>query len=173
MSQKEDSFVPAVANNSPNARRNKIVRCPVCGAEMARKKLKKHKQNIHTSPQTKDPLEKTFKTSNQKSTIGKIKDELAKDVQQLKSVPLEYQASVYAKIEREKRAKQDIKIQEQLKTLKAIAKKLNEELKIAITPSVRLELERKISACDKAIKNTPKPRRRWSPILPGSFESSK
>src|SRR5690606_1242489 len=106
-------------NDSPNARRNEIVRCPACGAEMARKKLKKHKRNAHTPPQTKDSLEKTLKTASPKTTIRKIKDELRSDVKQLKSVPLEYQASVYAKMEKEKRAQQDIKRREQLQTLKS------------------------------------------------------
>ena len=173
MSQKEDSFAPAVVNDSPNARRNEIVRCPACGAEMARKKLKKHKRIAHTPPQTKDSLEKKLKTATQKTTTRKIKDELRSDVKQLKSVPLEYQASVYAKMEKEKRAQQDIKRREQLQTLKSTAKKLKEELRKKITASVRVELERKISACDKAIKNAPKPRRSWSPILSGSFESGK
>lgn len=173
MSHKEDSFAPTVADDSKNAQRNEIVRCPMCGVELARKKLKKHKRNAHTPAQNQDSLEKTLKTANSKPTIRKIKDELRSDIKQLKGVPLEYQASVYAKMEREKRAQQDIKKQEQLQTLKSTAKKLKEELRETVTASVRVELERKISACDKAIKNAPKPRRRWSPILSGSFESGK
>lgn len=173
MSQKEDSFAPAVASDSPNARRNEIVRCPACGVELARKKLKKHKRSAHTPLQDQDSLGKTLKTANPKTTIRKIKDELRNDVKQLKNVLLEYQASVYAKMEREKRAQQDINRREQLQTLKSAAKKLKEELRKTVTASVRVELERKISACDKAIKNAPKPRRSWSPILSGSFESGK
>ena len=173
MSQQEDSFVPAAVNDSKNARRNEIVRCPACGVELARKKLKKHKRNAHTPPRNQDSLVKTLKTENPKTTIRKIKDELRNDVKQLKIVPLEYQASVYAKMEREKRAQQDIKRREQLQTLKSTAKKLKEELRKTDTISVRVELERKISACDRAIKKAPKPRRSWSPILSGSFESGK
>lgn len=173
MSHEKESFFPAVADDSKNARRNEIVRCSVCGVELAKKKLKKHKRNSHTQPKSQDSLEKTLKTANLKPTINKIQDELRRDIKQLKDVPLEYQASVYAKMEREKHAQQDIKRREQLQTLKSTTKKLKEELRKTLTASVRVELERKISACDKAIKNAPKPRRKWSLILSGSFESGK
>jgi len=173
ISQEKDPPGPPVVNDSKNARRNEIVRCPTCGVEFARKKLKQHRRNAHTPPQNQDSLENTLKTATPKTTIRKIKDELRSDVKKLKDVPLEYQASVYAKMEREKRAQQDIKRREQVQNLKSTAKKLKEELRKAAAAPVRVELERKILACDKAIKNSPKPRRKWSPILSGSFESGK
>jgi hypothetical protein len=173
MSHEEEPFAPAVTDERKRARRNEIIRCSVCGVELARKKLKRHKRNVHTSQQNQNSLEQTLKAANPKSTIRKIKDELRRDINQLKDVPLEYQASVYSKMEREKRAHQDIKRREQLQTLRSTLIKLKEELRKTLTTSVRVELERKISACKKAIKNAPKPRRKWSPILSGSFESGR
>ncbi|WP_036302799.1 hypothetical protein [Methylotenera sp. L2L1] len=173
MSHKDHSLASTVENDRKYAKRNEIILCSVCGVELARKKLKKHKRNAHTPPPNQNSLENTLKTANSNPLIRKIKNELRSDIKQLKSIPLEYQASVYAKMEREKRAQQDIKRLEQLQTLKSTSKKLKEELRKAVTASVRVVLERKISACDKAIKKAPKPRCKWSPILPGSFESGK
>jgi len=173
ISQEEDAPGTPVVNNSKNARRNEVVRCSACGVELARKKLKQHKRNAHTLLQNQDSRKNILKTASPKATIRKIKGELRSDVEKLKDVPLEYQASVYAKIEREKRAQQDIKRREHLENLKSTVKKLNEELSKTVAASVRVELERKILACNKAIKSAPKPKRKWSPILSGSFESGK
>jgi hypothetical protein len=96
---------------------------------------------------------------------------LKKDARRLKSVPPEYRASVYAKMEQEKRSQQDAKSRESLASLRSTLKELKEELRKACTESAQVDLISKISACEKAIKKSPKPTRKWSPTLPGSFES--
>lgn len=98
---------------------------------------------------------------------------LKKDAKRLKSVPAEYRASVYTQMELEKRAQQDIKRRESLALQRGILKELQAELRKAGTEDARTDLLNKISSCEKAIKKTPKPIRKWSPTLPGSFESGR
>ena len=173
ISQDKDSPIPSVENDRKNLQRNEIVQHPTYGVALSKKESKKHKHIAHTPPQNQDSLKKTLKTATHKTTIRKIKDELRSDLNKLKGVPLKYQASVYAKMEREKYAQQDIKKREQMQSLRSATKKLKEELRKTVTTSVRAELERKIAACEKAIRNAPKPKRKWSPVLSGSFESGK
>jgi len=96
---------------------------------------------------------------------------LKKDAKRLKSVPLEYQASFYAKMEQEKRSQRDAQSRELLASLRVTLKKLKDELRKADTESARVDLIRKISTCEKAIRKSPRPTGKWSPTLPGSFES--
>lgn len=91
----------------------------------------------------------------------------------LEDVPLEYQAAVYAKKQRDKLAKQDVQKRAQLERLRATVKALKEKLRGVHVESARAELEKEIAAHEKAIRKAPRPRRKWSPILSGSFESGK
>jgi len=91
----------------------------------------------------------------------------------LEDVPLEYQAAVYAKKQRDKRAKQNAERQAQLQALRAKLRILKEKLRSTHVESARAELEKEIAAHEKAIKKTTKPRRGWSQVLSGSFESGK
>ncbi len=90
----------------------------------------------------------------------------------LASVPLEYQASVYAKETRLIRQKQEVKKRENLLKLKNQLKALKERIKAAHSDELRTKLLKETSALEKTIKKAPHPRRQWSLILPGSFGSN-
>lgn len=98
---------------------------------------------------------------------------LKKDARRLKSVSPEYRASVYAKMDLEKRNQQDTKSKELLASLRATLKELKGKLREAYTESDQVDLTNKIFACEKAIKKSPKPTRKWSLTLSGSFELGK
>lgn len=91
----------------------------------------------------------------------------------LEDVPLEYQAAVYAKKQRDKLANQDVQKRTHLEKLRATVKALKEKLRDVHFESESAKLEKEIAALEKAIRKAPKPRRKWSPILSGSFEAGK
>lgn len=89
----------------------------------------------------------------------------------VEDVPLEYQAAVYAKNKREQMAKQDAKIRIQRDNLRSTLKVLKLKLRSVPIGAGRSEIEKEIEAQEKAIRKIPKPKRKWSPVLSGSFES--
>ncbi len=91
----------------------------------------------------------------------------------VEDVPLEYQAAVYAKNRREQDAKQAIKARAQLDGLRADLKALKIKLRATPVGTARSELEKEIKAKERAIRKAPKPKRKWSPVLSGSFETGK
>jgi len=91
----------------------------------------------------------------------------------LEDVPLEYQASLYAKRERARIVKSEAKKKKKLDDLKVQLKTLKEKLRAATVSPNKSELEKEITAMEKTIKKAPRPRRKWSPVLSGSFESKK
>ena len=91
----------------------------------------------------------------------------------LEDVPVQYQASVYATNERERRAKNDEKKKKNLDLFRAQLKTLKGKLLNATTTSNLTEQQKEIAALEKAIKKAPKAKRKWSPILSGSFEAKK
>ena len=88
-------------------------------------------------------------------------------------MPLEYQASVYAKETKLRHQKRKDKNRESLLKLRAQLKALKEKLKTTLSEDLRTKLLKETSALEKEIKKAPRPKRQWSPILPGSFEASK
>lgn len=90
----------------------------------------------------------------------------------LAAVPLEYQASVYAKEAKLLRSKSQEKQQKNLWELRVQLKALKEKLRSTHAEAALCQLKKDIEAKEKAIKNAPQPKRNWSPVLPGSFESS-
>ena len=98
---------------------------------------------------------------------------LKKDAQRLKSVPAEYHASVYAQMEQEKRVEQDVTRRKSLALQRGMLKELQAELRKAGTEAARTDLLNKISSCEKVIRTSLKPIRKWSPTLPGSFGSGR
>lgn len=91
----------------------------------------------------------------------------------LAAVPLEYQASVYAKEIKLQFQKNQDKDRENLLRLRSQIKVLKEKLKATYSEELRAKLIKEIESLEKAIKKAPRPKRQWSPIIPGSFESSK
>jgi hypothetical protein len=91
----------------------------------------------------------------------------------LASVPLEYQASVYAKETKLRNQKRQDKNRESLLKLRAQVEALKEKLKATHIEELRTKLIKETSALEKEIKRAPRPKRQWSPILSGSFEASK
>jgi hypothetical protein len=51
-------------------------------------------------------------------------------------------------------------------------KGLTEQLRSPHTQATLAQLKKKIESAGKAIKKAPRPKRNWSQVLPGSFESS-
>lgn len=91
----------------------------------------------------------------------------------VEDVPLEYQAAVYARNQRERDAKQAAKARAQLDGLRLDLKALKLKLRDAPIGTVRTDLEKEIKAKEKTIRKSPKPKRKWSPVLSGSFEAGK
>jgi hypothetical protein len=115
----------------------------------------------------------TSQLVNESTATSNTDDIFRRELKRLKDAPIEYQASIYAKMQGEKRVRQDVKNREQIQALRATQKNLKGDLRKTPAGSDRAELERKLLACEKAIKKAPKPGRRWSPILPGSFGSGR
>ncbi|MFN7041698.1 MAG: hypothetical protein ACK4OH_11085 [Acidovorax temperans] len=93
-------------------------------------------------------------------------------VKKLASVPLEYQSSVYAKemeLQRQEKQNEHKKnMAEHRKLLKSLERKSQEET----NENSRAILLKKIQLQKNIIKQAPRPKRKWSPILSGSFESN-
>ncbi|MES2281774.1 MAG: hypothetical protein V4542_10215 [Pseudomonadota bacterium] len=90
----------------------------------------------------------------------------------LAAVSLEYQASVYAKETKLVRSKSQERQQKNLRELRVQLKALKEQLRSTHAEAALFQLKKAIEAKENAIKNSPRPKRSWSPVLPGSFESS-
>ena len=91
----------------------------------------------------------------------------------VEDVPLEYQAAVYARNQREQDVKQDTKFRAQLDGLRSDLKALKLKLCDAPIGIARTDLEKEIKTKKKTIRKAPKPKRKWSPVLSGSFEAGK
>lgn len=91
----------------------------------------------------------------------------------LASVPLEYQASVYATETKLRNQKKKDKNREYLLKLKAELKALKVKLNVTHCEDLRTKLLKETLALEKEIKKAPRPKRQWSPIIAGSFESNK
>ena len=90
----------------------------------------------------------------------------------LAAVPLEYQASVYAKQAKLLRVKSEENQRKNLQKLRAHLKGLKEKLGTPHTQLTLDHLKNEIESAEKAIKKAPRPKSNWSPVLRGSFESS-
>jgi hypothetical protein len=161
-----------IQKEQKKARRNEIVQCRSCGVALPRKKLKRHKLTACSSK-----LERGFERPPReavKNVLG-IDGSIAfvLNPKRLERVPLEYQASVYAKMQREKREQENIKRRSQIDALKAKIRGLKNDLKNACGESVRVQLTEKIKKFECEMKKMPKPKRKYSSVLPGSFESGR
>ena len=103
---------------------------------------------------------KTAKKSNKK---------LAK---KLASVPLEYQASVYAKEMKLRRQEKQTEHKENLAKHRSLLKSLEIKFQEEKSEESRTILLKEIEIQKKIVKRIPRPKRKWSPIIPGSFESN-
>ena len=91
----------------------------------------------------------------------------------LASVPLEYQASVYAKqMKLSVQRKQDKDRKTLLNLLSEFAS-LKKTLRATEPGESREKVQKQTADVEKLIKKVRRPKRKWSPILPGSFEASK
>lgn len=91
----------------------------------------------------------------------------------MEEVPPEYRAAVYAKKQRERDAKQAAEARAQLEGLRSDLKALKLKLRDVPIGVARTDLEKEIKAKEKSIRRAPKPKRKWSPVLSGSFEAGK
>lgn len=87
------------------------------------------------------------------------------------AVPLEYQASVYAKELKSLQSKSQEKKQKKLQELRTELKILKEKLHSAQSEEAHIQVKKDIQAKEQAIKRAPRPKRKWTPVLSGSFES--
>ncbi|MDX1721604.1 MAG: hypothetical protein R3355_00685 [Pseudomonas sp.] len=95
----------------------------------------------------------------------------SKTVSILESTPSEYQASVYAQLEKQRRTKSKTRKTNKVENLKSKLIELKSKLRDSHIEAERTELSKEILALEATIKRTRKPKKAWSPILPGSFES--
>jgi len=93
-------------------------------------------------------------------------------VKKLAAVPLEYQASVYAKELRLRRQERQAAHKENLARHRSLLKSLEKKFRDEKNIESRAILLKEIEIQKKVIKQAPRPKRKWSPILPGSFESN-
>lgn len=91
----------------------------------------------------------------------------------LEQTPAEYQASVYAKLQKQRRQKATEKKKKNLAELRNKLKELKIKFAMLSPGPGRETLKDEISKIEAAIKKAPRPKRQWSSILPGSFESGK
>lgn len=91
----------------------------------------------------------------------------------LEQTPAEYQASVYAKLEKQRRQKATEKKKRNLAELRSKLKELKTKFAMLSPGPGREALKDEISKIEAAIKKASRPKRQWSPILSGSFESGK
>jgi hypothetical protein len=95
-----------------------------------------------------------------------------KFAKKLALVPLEYQASVYAKEMKLRRQEKQTEHKNNLTELRNSLKSLEEKFRKTESSDSRAILLKQIEAQKELIKRAPRPRRKWSPILSGSFESN-
>jgi len=91
----------------------------------------------------------------------------------LEETPTEYQASVYANLEKQRRTKSQEKKKNNLIDLRVQLKELKRKLAMASSGSKKEKLNEEILKIEAAIKKAPRPKRRWPPVLAGSYESKK
>lgn len=127
------------------------------------KDVAKNTTPMHLSPT--DKKQESLKNTNKNKSLVDADGFFSSYPKQLNGVPLEYQAAVYAK-QTQLEMNNLHKNRTELKTLK-------EKLRITQSETERVELQKKISSKEKAIRKAPKPMSKWSPLLPGSFESGK
>ena len=90
----------------------------------------------------------------------------------LASVPLEYQASVYVKEMKLRRQEKQIEHKKNLARHRSLLKSLEKKFQEENSKESRATLLKEIEIQKKIIKQAPRPKRKWSPVLPGSFESN-
>jgi hypothetical protein len=95
-----------------------------------------------------------------------------KFAKKLASVPLEYQASIYAKEMKLRRQEKQTEHKENLAKHRSLLKSLEKKLQEEKSKESRAIILKEIEIQKKIIKQAPRPKRKWSPILSGSFESN-
>mgnify|MGYP006347997881 FL=1 len=101
-----------------------------------------------------------------------VKKSNKKFAEKLASVPIEYQASVYAKEIKLQHQEKQIENKENLAKHRSLLKSLEKKFQEEKSEESRAILLNEIEIQKKIIKRAPRPKRKWSPILSGSFESN-
>lgn len=101
-----------------------------------------------------------------------VKKSNKKLASKLASVPLEYQASVYAKEMELRRQEKQNEHKENLAEHRILLKSLEKKFQEEISEESRAILLKEIEIQKKIVKRAPRPKRKWSTILSGSFESN-
>ena len=101
-----------------------------------------------------------------------VKKSNKKFAEKLASVPIEYQASVYAKEIKLQHQEKQIENKENLAKHRSLLKSLEKKFQEEKSEESRAILLNEIEIQKKIIKRAPRPKRNWSPILSGSFESN-
>ena len=101
-----------------------------------------------------------------------VKKSNKKFAEKLASVPIEYQASVYAKEIKLQHQEKQIENKENLAKHRSLLNNLEKKFQEEKSEESRAILLNEIEIQKKIIKRAPRPKRNWSPILSGSFESN-
>ena len=156
------------------ARRNEVVRCPKCGLELPRKKLKKHKRSNHAAQKELMILGKEATKSQEKRACANCSaqeqdtwlfERTTRGAIHLclpcKKKLLAYSFSAEA-IEKRRVA-----------SLKATLQELRRRKAKLPADAVDTQLATNIIELENAIRRPPQSKRGWSPVLPGCFEGGK
>jgi hypothetical protein len=155
--------------------RNQIVPCNICKQEFKRKHLVKHKLAAHagfgaplilnTKAETKSPTFRAcFGCNAQNVETWLFKDTSRGPVHLCDKCKRHHIKNSFSHEGMEKK---------RLMALKATLKELREMLRNQAFITQHPRLKKEILELEIAIQKPPTPRPRWSPILPGSFESGK
>lgn len=93
----------------------------------------------------------------------------ARMAKRIAAFPLEYQAAAYKNELKQISKKRQEREKMAANVIREELHKLKKELQLTTVKEDRVQIKETIL---KIQKNMPKSRRKWSPILPGSFESS-
>ena len=110
---------------------------------------------------------------NQSRNSHEVGEEVEQEIcRKLASVPIEYQASVYAKEIKLQHQEKQIENKENLAKHRSLLKSLEKKFQEEKSEESRAILLNEIEIQKKIINRAPRPKRKWSPILSGSFESN-
>lgn len=154
--------------------RNELVSCDICKIELLRKHLVKHKRTAHnvgvplilnTKSEIKSPTLRACSGCSKQNVETWLFQNTSRDPVSLCATCKSYHTkNSFSREALEKK---------RLVALKATLKELIVKLRNQPIDTIHPGLKKEIAELKIAIKKSPTPKHRWSPVLPGSFGSGK
>ncbi len=169
-----NSSSDALEKAKRKARRNETVRCPKCGMELPRKKLKKHKRSNHAPQRELMILNKAATKSQQKGACANCGAQVQDTwlFERTTRGPVCLCAPCKKKILTYSFSAEAIE-KRRIASLKATLQELRQRKAKLSADTVSSQLAKNIVELEEAIRRPPEPKRIWSPVLPGCFEGGK